>query len=213
MSITLVDWMGDDSRIVDAARVSLDKIASQFSTEQNDKLIRYLVNHDHWTPLAHVMISCRVKMPVFLARQYFKHSIGSVKNEISRRYVSTTPEYWIPDEWRSKPEKSIKQGSGKPLPANVQPVLDYRYRQLCDDAVALYEDYIKMGVAPEQARAALPQSMYTEFIDTASLVYWGRVYKQRSDSHAQKEWKPIVEEIDRICSKITPVAWEAICKK
>jgi thymidylate synthase (FAD) len=113
-------------------------------------------------------------------------------------------------EWRVRPHKSIKQGSGDKLgPINSDSVDKY-YRQIINLSLRRYNDLLDLGVAPEQARMVLPQSMYTEFIDTGSLVYWARMYRQRSESTAQSEWAPLMVELNEIMQELYPVSWEAL---
>lgn len=210
MKIELIDSMGDDSTIVNSARVSFSKDSSSYTSDQNTKLIKYLAKHSHWTPFAHVQVSCRVKIPVFMARQYFKHIVGSVKNEMSRRYISSPPEFWYPESWRSRPSVSIKQGSGEVLPDQDAIMEDYNLS--VEESLRTYNLLLDLDVCPEQARAVLPQSMYTEFIDTASLVYWARIYRQRTHEGSQKEWEPLCEQINDIMKGIAPVAWKCLTK-
>jgi thymidylate synthase (FAD) len=211
--------MGSDLTVVNSARVSFNKVSeyegyekdgrTQIMAEGDTKLIKYLAKHQHWTPFAHPQISMRVKVPVFLARQYFKHIVGSVKNEVSRRYISTEPEFYMP-EWRKKPDGSIKQGSGEPLEGTEYLMARGMWRTAVNTAQHEYQHLLTIGVAPEQARAVLPQSMYTEFVDTGSLVYWTRMYRQRTESNAQSEWSGLMEELDSIMSGLFPVAWKEL---
>lgn len=112
MDVEYIDHMGSDERVVDAARVSFDKEATNYTEEQNRALIHYLAKHGHWTPFSAPQITLRLTVPIFVARQDFKHQIGFTRNEVSRRYVDDTPEFFVPDEWRIRPEGSVKQGSG-----------------------------------------------------------------------------------------------------
>jgi len=208
MRIQYVDHMGSDLTVVNSARVSFGKTVAAME-EKDEKLVRYLAKHNHWTPFAHPQISLRVKIPVFLARQYFKHIVGSVKNEVSRRYVNDAPSYHFP-EWRFKPDGSIKQGSGMVGEPTDQELFNGLYEKAIDYCDYVYTELIQLGVAPEQARMVLPQSMYTEFVDTGSLVYWARMYKQRSDSHSQSEWWPLMEELDMLMSDLFPIAWKEL---
>lgn len=124
-------------------------------------------------------------VPIFVARQRFKHMIGVTYNEVSRRYVDDTPEFYYPEEWRSRPEGSVKQGSGGVHPNsesyNESYAVEIGYHQY------VYAKMIKEGVAPEQARMSLPQSMLTNYYVTANVSAWNRFLDQRLDSHAQKE--------------------------
>lgn len=207
MEVTYVDHMGDDLRVVNSARVSFHKeshwteydvkstgeIVSKTLSEKDQKLIKYLATHNHWTPFSHVQITLREKVPIFVARQRFKHMVGFSYNEVSRRYVDDAPEFFTPDAWRKRPEGSVKQGSSDEIIDEFSKgifvglgLLEV-YNDYIDAASELYASLIDEGVAPEQARMVLPQSMYTEYYCTGSLSAWARAYKLRIDPHAQKE--------------------------
>ena len=204
--------MGGDDRVVDAARVSMDKKSSQYTKEQNEKLINYLAKHDHWTPFAHVVFTFRIKMPIFVARQWFKHTVGLNRNEVSRRYVSNSPEFWYPGTWREAPEGSVKQGSGKEIsPTSYKSFFCTRdYSQAVKKCEDVYNYLIEEGVAPEQARAVLPQAMYTEFVETGSLVSYARICNLRLDSHAQKEIREYAQEIYDLINENIPYSWSKL---
>lgn len=112
IKVELMDNMGDDNSVVNAARVSFNKSAEQFTQEQNEKLIKYLAEHKHEIPFAHTAITVRVSAPISIRTQCFKHKVGFVENEVSRRYVKDRPKYFLP-EFRFVPDKSIKQGSAE----------------------------------------------------------------------------------------------------
>jgi thymidylate synthase (FAD) len=209
MGVNLISSMGTDSTIVNAARVSTAK-DNRFKTDVDSKdegLIKYLAAHKHWTPFAHTAITLKLKVPIFVARQLLKHQVGGVVNEISRRYVDSTPEFYIPSEWRARPEKSIKQGSGGTMDFN-----DVYVKTSVAYALTAYEDALKNGVAPELARLVLPQNMMTEFYWTGSLLFFDRVRYYRVDAHAQQECKEIAELISAECEKLFPVAWRELSK-
>lgn len=219
MKATLIDIMGDDSRVVNAARVSFSKIAENYTEEQNEKLIKYLANHDHWTPFSHCQITMTEKVPIFVARQRFKHMVGFTYNEVSRRYVDDTPEFYFPEEWRGKPTNA-KQGSSDEVVKDPYIILNYEdyygqplllsYSSIIDHVKLLYEEMLKAGVAPEQARMVLPQSMYTEYYVTGSLAAWARAYKLRIDSHAQKEIQMLAKQWDEIIRPHFPISWSKL---
>ena len=210
MQVDLLDHMGTDLTVANAARVSFSKHKDVFD-EDDAKLIRYLAKHNHWTPFAHPQISFRVHVPFFVARQLFKHKVGGVENEVSRRYVSDAPEFYYPKEWRARPP-NIKQGSGVHLHPGDGFLADSTYETAMRDATKAYQALLKRGVAPEMARMVLPQSTYTTWIWTASLSFWGRVCKQRFDKDAQEETRMAVADIDRHCGGLFPVSWEALTK-
>lgn len=209
MEVTLIDKMGTDSLVVDAARVSFSKEAANYTEEQNAKLISYLACNGHFTPFTHPQIVLREKVPIFVARQRFKHTVGFSYNEVSRRYVDDTPEFHTPEVWRGRPV-GAKQGSAGDLPEELQKKYSLRYEFLCQFIEKVYEDMIKDGIAPEQARMVLPQSMMTEFYCTGSLSAWARAYKLRIDAHAQKEIRDLAVEWDRIIRPLFPISWAAL---
>ena len=217
MKAELINVFGDDNMVVDCARVSLDKTAEQYTEEQNTKLIRYCARNNHWSPFSHPKAQFRLTLPIFVARQWEKHRIGAVRgydiydqNETSRRYVDSEPEFYTPGEWRSRPDGSIKQGSGERLPPNGQAtaiILYERALEVCEDS---YNCMIEVGVAPEQARMVLPQSMMTQWIETASLAYWARVCTLRIDAHAQQEIRKLAEQVAEQMEGAFPVSWNEL---
>ncbi len=165
---------------------------------KDTKLIRYLAKHNHWTPFAHPQITLRIKAPISIRTQFFKHKQGFVENEISRRYVSYEPEFYIPS-WRSKPTDGAKQGSEDFVIEETRTNLyDAICRESYEKALHVYNTLIENGIAPEQARFVLPQGMYTEWYWTGSLAAFARFYKQRIDEHAQWEIQQYAEAVGKI---------------
>ena len=162
----------------------------------------------HWTPFSHAMITMRETVPIFVARQTFKHQIGFTRNEVSRRYVDDTPEFHVPEEWRSRPVGGIKQGSDGVHPANDH--FRGQYAGFSEAAHALYASLIEDGVAPEQARMVLPQSMLTTYWVTGSLYAWANAYIQRSDPHAQLEIQQLAKQWNEIIQPLFPNSWKAL---
>ena len=221
MKAEYVDHMGDDLRVVNAARVSFDKESdwatnpdgtyagsSNELTTADTRLIKYLATHGHWTPFAHPQITMRETVPIFVARQRFKHMVGFTYNEVSRRYVDDTPGFFTPAVWRSRPDGSVKQGSGGEHPASDH--WRAQYISLKEHVLDLYDAMIEEGVAPEQARMVLPQSMYTSYYVTGSLAAWARAYTQRIDPHAQKEIQDLAKQWGEIIEPLFPASWEAL---
>ena len=206
MYAELIRSSGDDLAVVNAARVSFAKETSEF-TEKDTKLIQYLARHNHWTPFSHVTATFRCAAPIFVARQLFKHKVGLVENEVSRRYVSSEPQFYQPEKWRGAP-KDAKQGS-----SGVVAEQGYCYAYHDDVlriAMAAYLSILDRGVAPEQARMVLPQSMMTEWIWTGSLSAFARVCKLRMSDAAQAETSVIANDIFNQLSGIAPVSWLAL---
>ena len=175
------------------------------------RLLDYLARESHWTPYAHQHASFRITAPIFVARQLAKHQIGFTWSEVSRRYVSTSPRYWIPEEWRSAAE-NVKQGSGGAISGWKQVVAFLVYKVAILAADGAYKALLLLGVCPEQARAVLPQSMLTTWCWTGSLAAWSRVATLRLSSHAQQECRDVVGPIAAACAKRYPHAWAAMAR-
>lgn len=209
IKVELIDHMGSDLAVVNAARVSFAKESTEFA-EQDERLIRYLATHDHWTPFAHTAIQLRVAAPVPIRTQCFKHKIGLVENEESRRYISTRPEIYVPDQFRAKPTGSIKQGSADRHESSEG--WRQEYIRLTDSCVELYMAMIEDGVCPEQARFVLPQGAIVNWIWTGNLVSFANFYNKRTEAHAQKEVKDVAIIVDQVISPLFPVSWAALTK-
>ena len=203
--VSLIDHMGDDLTVVNAARVSFGKKKTKF-TKQDEKLIKYLAKHNHWTPFGHCSVQFHINAPVFVARQLVKHQVGLIWNEVSRRYVDTTPEIYTPDEWRGRAEDK-KQGS-----SGVVKKRCLEYESLSKTMVGAYERLLEEGVCPEQARMILPQSMMTEWYWSGTLMAFARVCNLRCKPDTQLETQQIGNQIDDLMKLEFPVSWEALRK-
>jgi len=221
MEVTLIDHMGSDLTVVNAARVSFNKESTwetipeagpvrDLLKETDEKLITYLAKHKHWTPFAHTSLQFRIKAPLFVARQLGKHQVGLVWNEISRRYVDDTPEFYMPKAWRAKAD-NVKQGSSEKTIEGA-PELEAKaaYKNVIEYCRNEYEWLMDLGVCPEQARMVLPQSMFTEWYWTGSLVSFARVCSLRSKTDAQKETREVSSMIEIQCAKCFPSSWQAL---
>ena len=204
MEITLIDKMGSDLSVVNAARVSYSKESKTF-TLKDEKLIKYLAEHEHWSPFAHASMQFRIKAPIFVARQLVKHQVGLVWNEVSRRYVDHAPELYRPDSWRGRPQNS-KQGSDGEV--ELGPTLDHNLEMTMQSCLILYNAMIEKGVAPEQARMVLPQSMMTEWYWSGTLYAFARVCNLRCKPDTQKETQDVANEIDKLADNIFPYCWK-----
>lgn len=215
--VELIEHMGNDLTVVNSARVSFSNHKENFE-DKDEKLIRYLAKHNHWTPFAHPQITLRIKAPISIRTQFFKHKQGFVENEVSRRYVDNPPEFYYPT-FRKRPDKSMKQGSDGVLECTgegdtsggfaTHPLYE-SYNHLMKKAEKVYEDLCASNVAPEQARFCLPQAMYTEWYWTGSLAAYARFYKQRSDDHAQWEIQQYADAIGKIIEPLFPVSWKEL---
>jgi len=209
--VSLIDHMGTDLTVVNAARVSFGKKKKEF-TDGDAKLIKFLADHNHWSPFGHCSVQFHIKAPVFVARQLVKHQIGLTWNEISRRYVDNEPEFYTVDVWRKRAEDK-KQGSdpdntiewvnrGERV-GSVQYNVEYH-------ALMGYKEMIEAGVAPEQARMILPQSMMTEWYWSGTLYAFARVCNLRCSEDAQKESKEVADKIALHCETLFPCSWRAL---
>jgi thymidylate synthase (FAD) len=224
MEVRLLDYMGTDLSVVNAARVSFAK-ASEWEpivegcegipgnlSEKDKKLVNYLARHNHWTPFAHTAATFFVKAPMFVARQLGKHQVGLVWNEVSRRYVDDEPEFWFPKEWRGKPVNA-KQGSAGVLDMGEESDgFDHAmwFEGVVGDCLQWYNEQIERGMAPEQARMVLPQNTMTEWWWTGSVAAWARVCKLRLDPHAQQETGEIASYIRNYLVDKFPVSFNAL---
>jgi len=204
LKVTLVDKMGTDLTVVNAARVSYAKTKEKFD-DKDKKLISYLAKHNHWSPFAHASLQFRIKAPIFVARQLVKHQVGLSWNEVSRRYVNYTPELYDIETWRGKPENS-KQGSGGEIKLNRR--LANAVAMAMKKCTVAYVELIEKGVAPEMARAVLPQSMMTEWYWSGSLYAFARVCNLRCAKDTQLETQEVANKIDKICNKEFPHSWK-----
>lgn len=223
MEVNYISHMGDDLMVANAARVSFNKHKEAFD-EQDAKLIQYLASHGHWTPFGHPTIALRMKAPVPIRTQCFKHKVGFIENEVSRRYVDDEPELFIP-EWRGKPTNGAKQGSSGLIDlSNIEKVdgpgeapyyidLGRWYEVFLHEALELYNEMIDAGVAPEQARFVLPQAMYTEWYWTGSLAAYARFANLRLDPHAQREVQDLAKMVSAVIQPLFPISWEALTSR
>lgn len=190
--VELLSHFGDDNMVVDVARVSYSKEASNYNEEQNVKLINYLANHNHWSPFSHPQLQFRLTIPIYVERQLVKTESGRVFNSISGRYVDFSDTYTIITDWR-KQSKSSKQGSEGLVDNQVEcDAIQHSIIETCKDA---YQRLIDLGVSKEQARTILPLSLNTTMIWTGSLYTLIRLCNQRLKPDAQAETRLVVQEM------------------
>jgi thymidylate synthase (FAD) len=207
--VELLEVFGDDLTVVNAARVSFDKQSESLS-DADKKLIRYLATHDHVSPFFHPQVRMRIKMPIFCSREWFRHTIGLARNEVSRRYVDSPPECWVPapTELRER-DPRVKQGSKDTAVAEAEEAWQILSVQTAA-ALDTYRLLLNKGVAPEIARSVLPQSMYTEFIETGSLAAYARICHLRLGADAQKEIRDYAGAVNDVLRDAFPVSWAAL---
>lgn len=217
---TYVDSMGDDLSVVNAARVSFGKKSEweRVTLQDRDgpylqdvqlkkedaKLIHYLATHGHYSPFGHCFASFHIKAPIFVARQLVKHEYLRM-NEISRRYVDTEPEFYVPEVWRGR-AKDKKQGSD----GVVEDIQTDALPQWHDDALHYYSMLLESGVAPEMARMVLPQSMYTEWYWSGSMDAFANMCNLRLKEDTQYETRLVAQQIDKVMGELYPVSWKAL---
>lgn len=230
-SVTLIDHMGSDLTVVNAARVSFAKqsdwdylcncghytdptpgcsYCDKALSNSDARLINYLAEHNHRSPFNHCFISFHVKAPVFVARQLVKHEYLAW-NEVSRRYVDTPPKFHEPGEWRKRADDK-KQGSSS-IAVTAKEYLTYRYKNVLSALLDVYLDMLHYDVCPEQARMILPQSMMTEWYWSGSLGAFVKMCKLRCDQHAQEETRAVAKEVLGFLEALYPVSTKALMKE
>jgi thymidylate synthase (FAD) len=220
INVQLIDVLGTDLTICNAARVSMAKeseweVKAGFRkqdlgilADRDIKLIQYLAKHNHWSPFSHPQLSFRISAPIFVARQWFKHMIGITRNETSRRYVDEEPTFYMPAMWRKRAD-NVKQGS-KNEEVDHAHIINEVIASYNRSSAQVYQHLLEDGVAPEQARMVLPQSMMTEWIETGSLAAFARACKLRLDPHAQVEVRELAEPMAEIIKPLFPHSWSAL---
>lgn len=206
IKVELIDSMGNDDSVANAARVSFAKDASNYTPEQNAKLIAFLARERHELPFAHTAVTLRCSAPLPQRTHCFKSKVGFVENEESRRYISTRPELFVPEFREAVKDK--KQGSG-----GISPDNEYWagcYKHLANKCISEYEAMIQSGVAPEQARYILPQGVMVNWIWTGSLLAYARFYNLRSKPDTQKETQDVARQVGDIMASLWPVSWPAL---
>lgn len=221
VEVQYISHMGDDTNVVNAARVSFAKVCDtwegtlasgvrapdSYSAEDNQRLLNYLAKHNHWSPFAHTCISVRCKVPIFLARQLVKHQVGGNWNEESRRYIDGPVEFYLPNELHSKPDNA-KQGSGGVHDKSAR-MLRYM-TSTTQDSYSAYNYLLTQGVAPEEARMILPLNSMTNFIWSGSLLFFDRVITQRIDGHAQLIAQDFAKKLQEVVRPLYPYSFKAL---
>ena len=208
--------MGSDLSVVNAARVSFAKESEWESIPDggqiegllslaDEKLIKYLAKHNHWSPFGHASMQFHIKAPIFVARQLVKHQVGLVWNEVSRRYVDDEPEFYIPKKWRLKADNK-KQGSS-------DETIEYDIDGAIQFVTQTYKNLLREQVAPEMARMVLPQNLYTEWYWSGTLMAFARVCNLRCAKDTQWETQQIANQIDKFGEKLFEYSWKELRKK
>lgn len=203
MKVELMSYFGSDFDICNVARVSYAKDASNFTEEQNAKLIKYLVEHKHTSPMRHSTLQFRIKCPIYVERQLHKHQVGVSVNSVSGRYVDFSDSYYeiLVGQWR-KQSKSSKQGSEGLLSTEDQVKAYYIQEEVIARCKGAYEDLLELGVSKEQARSILPLSLETEFIWTGTFLAFIHMCNLRLKEDTQKETRDIVNQMLELVQNI-----------
>jgi thymidylate synthase (FAD) len=203
--VTLIDHMGNDLTTVNAARISFGKQKESFE-ESDEKLIKYLAEHEHTSPFRHSHLTFHVKAPIFVFRQWMKHKIASEFNEISGRYTEfASDEFYLPESFRQQ-AKVNKQGSEGIIEDNESALLIYSVA--CENAVKDYKALLELGVCREQARGILPVGMYSEVYWTVSLQAAAHFIRLRKDGHAQWEIQQYALAVEKIVEELFPISYK-----
>ena len=207
ITVNYIDHCGSDLSVVDAARVSFNKVSEFVNGELSSadvKLINYLAKHKHTSPFNHCFLTVRVKAPIFVARQLVKHKFMPW-NETSRRYVQDEPEFYLPDIWRGKAD-NVKQGSSN------EPVMLplSKYIDTIKESLANYEEALEFGCCAEQARMLLPQNTMTDWVWSGTLGAFCDMLNLRLDSHTQYETRVVAEKISDIVKDWFPISHKAL---
>ena len=201
--VRLVDHMGNDLSIVNAARKSYGKSSEEFN-DNDKKLLRYLWDHAHTSPFEFVEFTFLVKCPIPIAKQWMRHRTWSY-NEISRRYTDTNLEYYIPDPFRKQSVDNKQASIGAPALEDQQYHPTYwKYKLAIKSCFEAYDALLEDGVAKEQARFVLPQAVYTEFYAKTDLSNLLKFIRLRHDSHAQWEMQQYAKRLLELIEPIVP---------
>ena len=218
--VRLVDVLGSDLSVVNAARVSYDKESLEFS-ERDSKLLDFLIRENHMSPFRHAALTFEVYAPLFVARQWWKYAVSSTHvdeqngwNESSRRYITEAEEFYVPqpDSWRSKPENS-KQGSGAPISSEFGQVFTQKLEEIIKLGTELYHEAMDADIAPEIARLFVPAyGMYVRWRWTVSLQGAITFLNQRLADDAQREIQQYAFAVRDLTSNVFPIVSKALLK-
>lgn len=210
ISATLIESMGSDKSIVNAARVTMGVTREGGLNERDERLINFLARERHVTPFRHPTVSFRCTAPIAIARQLGKHQAGFSWNEMSRRYKDGAVDVFIPEIIFKRPD-DLHAGGGDALNDDELEESLFLFNEAYETALDVYDKLIKF-VAPEQARFVLPQGMITEWVWTGSLYGWSEMCRQRLSDHAQYEVRLFAQDVDKEMDKLFPISWEALRK-
>lgn len=200
--IGLIDCMGTEATITNAARVSFGKMKENFD-EKDEKLLKYLIENKHLTPLEHVKFTFSVHCPLFVRSQWHRHRAGWSYNEISRRYTEVDMEYYLPENFRVQSENNKQASLENSVIEKNQEACEI-YAKFVKDCHKAYEKLLEIGVCKEQARGILPQTMFTTFWATVDLRNLIHFIELRDDDHAQKEIRDYAKAMKELVRPYVP---------
>tara|TARA_R110000782_G_scaffold49936_4_gene108474 strand:- start:308 stop:940 length:633 start_codon:yes stop_codon:yes gene_type:complete len=203
---TYLGHLGQDMDVADAARVSFAKKAENYTDEGNWRLINFLAREGHIAPFGHCYLRFHIKAPIFVARQLVKHKFMRM-SEVSRRYVKSDPEFYVPSEWRAAAD-DVKQGSVGAARSQYFPTT--YMEQTAREATSRYNKMLQQGICAEQARMILPVNIFTEFWWSGSLDAFADMCNLRCKPDTQFETRLVADEISAEVTKLFPVAWPAL---
>ncbi len=206
----LIKFLARGTSVSDWEAMTEQVLNAESKATAHDLLVYARKIPEHWAPFGHPHVSLNIEAPIPIARQMFKHKVGMVESEESRRYISIEPQFYYPEFWRNA-AANVKQGSASTTHKDNEE-LKTLYADYCDYSEYLYTDFLDRGVCPEQARFILPQGTEVRWSLTGSLYAFANLYNQRSDSHAQKEIQELAEDIGDIIEKLYPVSWAALTR-
>lgn len=219
--VRLIEYLATGMRAKERGDLEMRIVGCTRRGNASDLIDRIQAIAIHFAPFCHVVLTFRLRIPIFLARQLFRSGVGfapplseegpGYSSEESRRYVDSDPEFFGPVEWRQR-AADVKQGSGGPLDAGDIIATNGSRERYLGKALSFYREQLGCTIAPEQARIDLPQSMMTTIDHTGSLYAWARVCRLRADAHAQKEWAAIVEPIRAAMLDVAPVSTRALLR-
>lgn len=207
--VRLVDHLGDDASVVRSARVSYGEETKGAAADE--KLINFLMKHDHGTPFEHLSFTFHIRCPLFVARQWFRHRIGSF-NEISGRYVKVDTDFWVPSEWRINDQKNKQASSEGGFTPTENAELHRIYHDALDTCQTAYTELLSQGVAREQARGILPLATYTEFYWSVNARSLFNFIRLRAAPNAQQEIRDYANVITDIVTPLAPWTFAAFRK-
>jgi thymidylate synthase (FAD) len=216
--VKLIDHMGSDLSFTKAARASFAKDSTEWN-EREDKLLRFLISNKHMSVFRHAALTFQIKAPLFVARQHFKYQVASAHiddqngwNEMSKRYVTSNNEFYIPlaEQWRSAPDNA-KQGSGLPIDPRIGAVATKDLENFCQTGEALYQRWLDMGIAPEQARLFLPSyGLLVGYQWTVSMANLMHFLQERLAHDAQLEIHQLASAVRDLTSPLFPATFKAL---